>query len=329
MARRVKKRRKSRAQEVELTLADYQVPGEKRVYWEGVGGLVAIFLIAAYNVMYFGVGPPLNQNITPDAALYGQWWWPVILIVLPAVTWGIANWLAMRPRRARLKEEGPGARVLNKNHPRLKAMLAEQARLVGIDEPDMYIIEDETPYVYSMPGKQGVIVATSAVLDTMNDEELAVLLAREIGHLKSNHTRMTMVATFMRRANVGVRIVLFPMWMMSLFLRGWMDLAEITADRMAILITERPSLVNATLVKLAVAADREAQISRDDLDAYLEAGMETSADSAQMERHFRVGAFLRDQEDLRDRIEEVTSFLKDGQGQQALEKMRDMKQKLA
>lgn len=329
MARRVKKRRKTRAQEVELTLSDYQFPGEKRVYWEGVGGLAGIAVIAAYNVMYFGVGPPLNQNITPDAALYGQWWWPVIILVCPLLTWGVANWLALRPRRRRIKEEGPGARVLNKNHPRLKAMLSEQSRVLGIDEPEMYIIEDDTPYLYSLPGKPGTVVATQAVLEAMNDEELAVLLARELGHIRSHHARITIVASFMRRTNPAVKVLLFPVFLLSLFLRGWMDLAETTADRVAILITERPALVNATLVKLAVAADREAQISREDLDAYLETGMDITTDSAQIERHYKVGEFLSDQEALKDRIEEVTGFLKSDQGEQALEKMRSVKQKLA
>lgn len=329
MARRVKKRRKSKAPEVEFSPRDYQPPEEKRVYWQGVVGIIGVFVIAAYNVMYFGVGPPLNREITPDAALYGQWWWPVILIVLPVLTWGIANWLALRSRWRRIKEEGPNARVLNKNHPRLKAMLSEQARLLGIEEPEMYIIDDDTPYLYSLPGKPGTVIATQAILDSMNDEQTAVLLARELGHLKSKHARMTIVTTFMRRAHIGIRIALFPMWLLSMFMRGWIDLAEITADRVAILVSERPALVNETLVKLAVTADREAEISSEDLEAYLDAGMDQGADSAQMERHFRFGAFLRNQETLRERIEEITEFLKTDQGQEALEKIREVKQRIA
>ncbi len=329
MARRVKKRRKPKKEEVQLNLSDYQVPGEKRVYWEGFGGIMGVFLILAYNLQYFFVGPPLHQNITPDATLYAQWWWPAILIILPPLTWGVANFLALRRRWRRIKEAGPGARVLNKNHPKLKAMLTEQSRLLGIEEPEMYILEDDTPYLFSLPGKRSAVVATGPVLEAMNDEELAVLVARELGHIKSRHSRMIIVCSFMRRTHVVLQILLFPMWLMALFLRGWVDLAEITADRVAILVTERPSLVNATFVKLAVTADSEAQISRDDLDAYLEAGMDTTTDSAQMERHFRVGAFLREQEELRDRIEEVTEFLRTDQGQEALQKIREVKQKIA
>lgn len=325
MARRVKKRRKTKTPEAGLNLADYQFPGEKRVYWESVGGIVALFIFASYWVGFLGVW---NEN-NPAGRLYHQWW---ALGVLPAylvLSWGVANWLALRPRRRRIKEEGPSARVLNKNHPRLKAMLSEQSRLLGIDEPEMYVIEDDTPYLYSLPGKQGAVVATQAVLDTMNDEELAVLVARELGHVKSRHARMALVTGFVRRAKPPLQILLFPVWLVSLFLRGWMDLIDITSDRVSILVTERPALVNATLVKQAVAADREAQISREDLEAYLDTGMDISTDSAQIERHYKVGAFLSEQESLRDRIEEVTEFLRNDQGQQALEKIREVKQRIA
>ncbi len=312
-----------------LTVSDYQVRGEKRVYWEGVGGLIGITLFLAWDVLYFMVGPPVNSNIQPDAPLYGKWWIPLIMVAYPVLAWVVANWLAMRPRIQQLKEAGMNARVLSKNYPRVKTILAEQSHLLSMDEPEMYILEDDTPYIFSLPGKSGRIVASAPLLEAMNDEELAVMIAREMGHILCGHVRMTILVHFMRRAHIGLQVLLFPITALAAFLRGWVELTEFTADRLAVLVTGRPPLVNASLVKLAVAADREAEISREELDTYLEAGMGLSTDAEQIERHFKVGEFLSKQKSLRERIEEVREFPRSDEGQEAMQKMMELKQRLA
>ena len=324
MARRVKKRRKRISPETELRLDDFQCPGEKRVYWEGVGGTAALFILIAYNITRFGV---MNEA-APGGPLYHQYWIPAAVVLYPLLTWFVANSLALRPRRRVLKEAGMNARVLNKNYPKLKAILAEQSKVLDIDEPEMYILSDDTPYMYTLPGKNSQIVTNDAMLDVMNDEELALMIAREMGHIKARHPRMAIVVTFMRRTNAIVKVLLFPITMMAAFLRGWLELIEITADRMALLITGRAALMNAAVVKLAVAADHEAEISRPELEAYLEAG-DMMTDSSQIERHFKMGEFLGRQPHLRERIEEVTEFLRTAEGQAALQKVNEAKQRLA
>lgn len=329
MARRVSKRKLKKKPDFGLTVEDYRVPGEKRIYWEGVGGLFGLFAIAAYNIQYFMVGVPLHQNIQPDAPLYGKWWIPVIVLLLPLVTWLIANFIALRTRNKRLKQEGLNARVLNKNYPKLKTILAEQSKLLGMDEPEMYVLDEDDPFMYSLPGKTGKIATTRAMLHALNDDELALMIAREMGHIKAHHPRMMIVAGFMLRANPVVKVLLFPIAGMALFLRGWMDLAEATADRMALLMGGRPAMINAALVKLQVAMDREAEITREELEAYLDTGSDMATDAGQIERHFKMGEFLSKHPALKERIEEIREFLKTEEGQQAMQKMTEAKQKLA
>lgn len=330
MARRVsRKKLKRKKPEFGITVEDYRVPGEKRIYWEGVGGLFGLFALAAYNLQWFFVGIPLHQNIQPDAPLYGQWWWPVIILVLPGITWLIANYVALRKRNQRLKQEGLTARVLTKNYPKLKAILAEQSKLVDIDEPEMYVLDEESPYMYSLPGKSGKIVTTAGMLDALNDEELSLMIAREMGHIKAHHPRMMIVIAFIMRAHPIVKVLLFPITGMATFLQGWVDLAEATADRMALLMGGRPALVNAALVKLAVAMDKESEISKEELDAYLDTSADMATDAGQIERHFKMGEFLSKHPSLKERIEEIREFLRTEAGQQAMQKMVEAKQRLA
>ncbi len=328
MARRVSRRRKKKVDEYALTSDELRFPGEKRIYLEGVWGVVGAFVIIAYNVMYFMVGPPINNEIQPDAPLYGKWWVPVIILVYPALSWAVANWLTMRAYRRRLKEAGMSARVLNKSHPKLKAVLGEQARLLGIPEPEMYVLHDDMPYIYSMPGKTGVIVTTDKLVQVMSDDEVAALVAREMGHIVCGHPRMALLAEFMRRANPVVKVLLFPVTAMVIVLKNWIDLIEVTADRVAILVTGRPALLNETLVKLSVTADTEAEISPAELDAFLGSASDISTDAAQIERHYKMGEFLSRHRALRDRIEEIREYPKSEEGQEAMQKMAEMKQKL-
>ncbi|MFW5868466.1 MAG: M48 family metalloprotease [Armatimonadota bacterium] len=330
MARRVsRKKLKKRKPEFGITVEDYRVPGEKRIYWEGVGGLFALFFIAAYNIQWFMVGVPLHQNLQPDAPLYGKWWIPLIVLLLPLVTWLIANFLALRKRNQRIKEEGLNARVLNKNYPKLKKILAEQAKLLGIAEPEMYVLDEDTPYMYSLPGPNGKIVTTAGMLQALDDDELALMMAREMGHIKAHHTRMMTVVYYMKRANPIVKVLLFPITGMAAFLGGWMDLAEASADRMALLMGGRPAAVNAALVKLSVAMDTESEINKEELEAYLDTSADMATDAGQIERHFKMGEFLTRHPALKERIEEIREFLKTSEGQDAMQKMVEAKQKLA
>jgi len=324
VARRARKTKK-KAPKTELRVGDYQYPGEKSLYWQGVIGLGVAFLAAAVIISVYVFGQGAQHMSSP---MHGKWWIPLEVIAYPLLSILVVNWLAVRPRRQQFKETGMQARVMSKTYPRLKQMLTEQSKLLGMAEPEMYVVDDDAPYIYSMPGKTGTIVASKPLLDALKEEETAAMIAREMGHLKSHHVRMDLAITYIRHANPLWKVLLFPVLIFALFLRGWSELAEFTADRVAVLITGRAAVVNAALVKLGVAADTQAEIDSEDLEAYLESGDDISTDSEQMERHFKIGQFLGTKRGLRERIEQVGEYLKTDQGAAAMEKMAEMRSRL-
>lgn len=331
MARRVSKKRARKAPDTALTCRDVAFSAERRIYLEGVWGIAGAFIIIAYNVMYFGVGPPLNQNVLPNAPLYGKWWVPLVILAYPFVSWLVANALAVRPRRKLLKAAGPSARVLNKTHPRLKAVLAEQSRLLGLPEPEMYVLHDDAAYIYSMPARGGgsIIVASDALVAGLSDDEMATMIAREMGHHLCRHVRMAFVLLYMRRAPAIVKLLLFPITALSIVMKNWLELIESTADRAAVVIMGRSAIVNETLVKAAVISDPTAEITREELDAFLAGATDLTTDAAQIERHYKMGEFLDSQPNLRERIEEIRTFPASEQGEAAMRKMEEARQKLA
>jgi Zn-dependent protease with chaperone function len=324
VARRAR-RTKKKAPKTELRVRDYQYPGEKSVYWQGVIGLGVAFLAVAAIMSVYVFGKGAQHMSSP---MHGKWWVPLEVLAYPILCILIVNWLAVRPRREQFKETGMQARVMSRTYPRLKQMLTEQSKLLGIAEPEMWVVEDDAPYMYAMPGKAGAIVASKPMLDALKDEEVGAMVARQMGHLKSHHVRMDLAITYIRHANPLWKILLFPVLIFAWFLRGWSELTQFTADRVGLLIAERPAVVNAALVKSAVAADRQAEIDTEELEAYLDSGDDISTDAEQIQRHFKIGQFLTTQKGLRERIEQVGEYLKTPQGATAMEKMAEMRSRL-
>ncbi|MCD6362278.1 MAG: M48 family metalloprotease [Armatimonadetes bacterium] len=327
MARKARKKRtKQKKTETDLTLADYQITGEKAAYWQGVVMMLLPFVIAAVMA---GVYVFSEAASSYSSGLHGKWWIPLEIIGYPLLCIPVLNWLAVRPRRQELKEAGNQARVMTKTHPELKAMLSEQARLLGITEPEMYVVEDNAAYAWAMPGKPPVVLMSKPMLEVLNGPETAAIMARQMGHIKSHHVKMAQAMTYYRLANPVWKLLLFPAGILMWGLRTWMDLIDYTADRVAVLITGRPAVVNAALAKLAVAADPNADVTPEELETYMNAATDLATDGEQMQLHYKVGTFLGNQRNLKERIEQVTEFLKLEQGQKAMEKMMQLKEKTA
>jgi Zn-dependent protease with chaperone function len=250
---------------------------------------------------------------------------PVVIIAYPVLAFFVGNLLAARPRAQQIKKAGRQAKVMGNNYPEIHRVLVRQAGLIGLPRtPDMYLVPDDMPLIYSLPGGPGTIIASTALLQAVNTDEFHVLLAHEIAHIRSQHVRVEAAMVFIRNANIALKIALFPVLLMTLFARAWCDLIEFTADRGALLITLRPAMVNSALVKLSVAADPNAGITRDELQAFLDSAGDIQTDAAQLERHFKVGKFISTQPGLRERIEQLTEFPRSEQGAAAIAKMAEI-----
>jgi len=320
----IKKRTRQRTADTDLKLADFQVPGEKSAYWQGILVMLLPFVVIA---AVFAVQVFSEAASSYSSGMHGKWWLPLEVIAYPLLCIPVLNWLAVRPRREKLKQAGSQARVMTKTHPELKAMLSEQARLLKIPEPEMYVVDDDAAYAWVMPGKRSVILISKPVLATLNGPEIAAIVARQMGHIKAHHVRIAQAVTYYRLANPLWKILLFPTGIFVASLRGWIELIEYTADRVAVLVTGRPAIVNAALAKLAVAADPQAEITPRELENYMRSAADIASDGEQMQLHFKVGVFLSSQKGLKERVEHVTEFAQTDQGKRAIEKITQLKER--
>jgi Zn-dependent protease with chaperone function len=313
LARKAKARKTTKEvkQTKGLRLADYIFPGEKASYWGGVAGIAIVFLWIALMLYIF----------VPNAAGQKVWYRPIGAICYPLLAVMVANLLAARPRQAQLKKAGRQAKVMNNNFPDLYRVLSQQASVLGMKSPpDMYLVDDPHPIMYCLPSGRGVIIASQTLREMLQPDEFEALMAHELAHIAARHVRMDMAMTFIRSTNVGLKIALFPVLLMTVFARAWSELIEFTADRGALLVTLRPAVVNAAMVKSAVARDPNAGITRAELQAYLDSAGDLTTDAGQIERHFKVGQFMRTQPGLTERIEQLSEFPRSDQGKAAIAK---------
>ena len=109
----------------------------------------------------------------------------------------------------------------------------------------------------------------------------------------------------------------------------WQDVIDYTADRAALAVTGDPRLVNATIVKAAVAADPNSGVTMDEIENYLSGPERDTLNTAAVEQRFKLNRFIEAQPNLHNRIEQVVEFYQSPEGQKMLERLaKDQKRTL-
>ncbi|HJN15918.1 MAG TPA: M48 family metalloprotease [Armatimonadota bacterium] len=356
MARKGKARKTKRTV---LAVKDYQAANEKMTYLIALGGVWVLFLgLAAYTGW---------QAFKPDTgqALKNLWQVPVLLLIYPGVCIMGLNMISARPRRKQLKELGGKAKVMATNHAEVHKLLLDSCKLLSLKKaPAAYIVTDQTPYMYSVPGGAGSIIISSNIFEVLRPEEVVAALAKELGHIKSGHVSVDLAITAIRRSNPFIKFAALPVWLLSTFMRDWLESIEYTADRCSLLVTRRVSTCTASMVKLAAArtrltelkdrkqrgkkrrsksAEEEANeaeaadqvmidVSPEELDAYLASSGEEddmmSGDVAQVERQFKISRFIDQQKNLRERVRALGDWTDTDQCDVALAKVDEIRQQI-
>ena len=328
MARKARRSRKTKKKdELVLKLSDYQFPGEKQAYWTAIGVTYGLFIAFAGFVAvsnYNGV-----MNSTGIKGIQGLNWWLIVnVLLIPLLMIFLGNYLATLHTRKKIKKAGRQAKVMPNNFGDIHKLLSSQASLAGMKLPHMYLLEDEVPYMYSIPGGPGTIVASELMRDAFGEDEFGAILAIEVGHVKSHHMSLELAIQYITNANVLWKVLLFPLMIIKFLASGWSDVAEYTADRCAALVLGGSAMINIAMVKRAAMFDKQADVSTEDLHAYLESTGDISTDAEQMERHFRIGNFITSQPNLHDRVETLNDFVHSEEGAAAFEKMAQIRTQL-
>ena len=123
-------------------------------------------------------------------------------------------------------------------------------------EPTIYV--DQTPVVnsYTLGTEHPYVVVNSGLLDFLDEDELRVVVAHELGHLKCEHPVLTQMAiwamgaaSFVGDITLGLGGILTTGLLFAFY--EWRRKAELSADRAALLVTDDLNPIFRTMMKLS------------------------------------------------------------------------------
>ena len=123
-------------------------------------------------------------------------------------------------------------------------------------EPNLYVSQNPSANAYSLGSEHPYIVFNTALLDLLDEEEIRVILAHELGHLKCDHSILIQLsfwvmgaANFLGDITLGLGKAITTGLVYAFY--EWRRKAELSADRAALLVTDDLNLVLRTLMKCA------------------------------------------------------------------------------
>jgi Zn-dependent protease with chaperone function len=150
-------------------------------------------------------------------------------------------------------------RVTPKQCPDLYAKLQVACTTLGVDMPDLYVMQSPIVNAFTYGVDRTLIVLFSGLLERLTDEEVLAVIAHEVGHIHAEHVLYLTAANLIRAIATGViqaspinnLVTQIISATMEAALKAWMRRAELSCDRAALLVTQDPDVVGRTMMKLS------------------------------------------------------------------------------
>ena len=153
---------------------------ERQAMWSY---LKTTFLLAALTALFLGLGYLLGGETGALIAL-------IISLGMNIFSWWNSDKMVLRMHHAEPVDE--------RSAPELYRLVAGLARRAGLPVPRIYLIHTDQPNAFATgrdPG-HGVVAITTGLINLLDEEELAGVIAHELAHIKNRDTLiMTVTAT--------------------------------------------------------------------------------------------------------------------------------------
>ncbi len=155
----------------------------------------------------------------------------------------------------------------------LYKIFCEMVNILDVPEPELYLRQDPVANAFTFGSEKPYIVLNSGLMDLLTEEELRVVIAHELGHIKADHVLYKMIARIITQLvamvgqmTFGIGSLLGTGLVVALY--KWDRKSELTADRASLLVVQDRDLVVNALMKLAGGSRKVYE--QMDKDAFLE-----------------------------------------------------------
>jgi len=290
-------------------LSDYVLPDQRS---EGLKAFLLWLLIIALLSL-----APAFVEATRGIGIGVFIWWLASLIIYFV--------LAPLMVRRRLRMHGDEY-ALAKRNPRLKTLLSKGSGLVGITEPEAFLVNEVTPQIRILGRKDPYfVIITQAVVDLVTPSELDCLVLRALVHARQGHVRRLMLMQFVNDTPGALRLLVWPGWLYAGMLRmRWLELAETTADRLTLLLVKNHKLLLSALLKLHVATDplmQESKVTIADVDNFIKQGDVIGLEGTEISTQYKMGQAIHENPYLEERMQMLADWAKSPEFNAAMEKL--------
>jgi heat shock protein HtpX len=150
-----------------------------------------VILLAALTALFMGIGFLIGGQAGMIAALF-------IAGAMNLFAYWNSDKMVLSMYGAREVDE--------RSAPELYALVRQLAAAAGVPMPRIYVMENPQPNAFATGRnpEHAALAVTTGLLQTVNQEELAGVLAHEIGHIKNRDTLlMTLTATISASISAG------------------------------------------------------------------------------------------------------------------------------
>lgn len=292
-------------------LSDFVAEGERG---EGTKAFLIWFILMLLGSVILALVPV--QAVKPIGIAVGAWW------LLSSVGYFfLAPFLVLR--RLRLDES---SRITSRTQPRLANAIAKGSTILGVPEPEAYLLQEGISQVKILGAAPQFITITQAATELLSPNELDALILRALVHSRENHVRRLSMLQFLGDTPAAARILVWPMSFYAALLNmAWHELAEQTADRLALIILRNPKVFMAAMLKQLAESDpqmREIGVTAADVDAYIQQDGVIDAAGHSVSTQYKIGSAIGDNPYIEARISAFNEWAKSPEFQTALAKMK-------
>lgn len=160
-----------------------------------------------------------------------------------------------------LENIADNVRVTPQMFGRLHRSLQWGCKILGVEEPELYVTVDPVPNAFTYGHTKPFIVLTSGLVDMLDDEERFFVIGHELGHIKAQHVlygvlarNIAAIVSLIGQATLGLGTLLGQGLVFALY--EWYRKAELTADRAGLLCVQDMDPCIRTFMKLAGGSPR-------------------------------------------------------------------------
>ncbi|KOV85027.1 M48 family metallopeptidase [Nocardia sp. NRRL S-836] len=138
-----------------------------------------------------------------------------------------------------------GVRLGPRQLPEIYRMLPPICDALGIEPPELYLMEGAQPNAFAVGIERPMLVLYSRLLDSLDEDEIRAVIAHECGHIAFDHSLYRQIGDLV--AHGGVSILPNVLGLKTLgdlafgeALVNWQHKSELSADRVAAVCTGGP-----------------------------------------------------------------------------------------